>query len=397
MSDVTTMRLRSPPHTALPGCIATAAYQGDVAAVRAWLDGSGHPDARQRKCGGTLLMGASAGGHELLLVMLLGRGASLDLQSKGGVSALMVAAVAGKPTVVLLLLHAGARTDLHDIDGNSALQIADIVASETTSPFAERQGAAAEVAYLLRHCNATPPPRRSGGVTTVDSMPAQAPLPEKVFGAATYGDVAAVVGWLDEGGQGAAEVARMLRRHDATSPPRRLEGVTTAGSMPAQAPLPEKVFGAATSGDVAAVVGWLDKGGQGAAEVARMLRRHDATSPPSRWAAMDNKLDVPSPSRFPFTPPDCSPGEVAQVAQLLQHRNAETWAAAVKWSAAAAASEAKRVAAAAAIAAAAAEVDAALQLQKAIEERELADTALQRATESGDLVQLRQALASGHI
>jgi hypothetical protein len=336
MSDVTTMRLRSPPHTALPGCIATAAYQGDVAAVRAWLDGSGHPDARQRKCGGTLLMGASAGGHELLLVMLLGRGASLDLQSKGGVSALMVAAVAGKPTVVLLLLHAGARTDLHDIDGNSALQIADIVASETTSPFAERQGAAAEVAYLLRHCNATPPPRRSGGVTTVDSMPAQAPLPEKVFGAATYGDVAAVVGWLDEGGQGAAEVARMLRRHDATSPP-------------------------------------------------------------SRWAAMDNKLDVPSPSRFPFTPPDCSPGEVAQVAQLLQHRNAETWAAAVKWSAAAAASEAKRVAAAAAIAAAAAEVDAALQLQKAIEERELADTALQRATESGDLVQLRQALASGHI
>ena len=55
------------------------------------------------------------------------------------------------------------------------------------------------------------------------------------------------------------------------------------------------------------------------------------------------------------------------------------------------------MAAAAAIAAAAAEVDAALQLQKAIEERELADTALQRATESGDLVQLRQALASGHI
>ena len=86
----------------------------DLPAVEAWLDGKGHVDARHAEHRGTMLMDASIKGHEQLVELLLGRGASPDLQDHMGLTALMGAAVQGHVGIAKRLLAAGARTDLKD-------------------------------------------------------------------------------------------------------------------------------------------------------------------------------------------------------------------------------------------------------------------------------------------
>ena len=83
----------TPTRKLLPDTIVQAAQDGDVAAVQAWLDGKGHIDARESTGQGTLLMVAGVCGQVQLVELLLGRGASIDLQDKIGCTALMCAAV----------------------------------------------------------------------------------------------------------------------------------------------------------------------------------------------------------------------------------------------------------------------------------------------------------------
>ena len=114
----------------LPGTVYDAAFEGNEAAVVAWLDGGGGIDARlveDDDVQGTLLMCAAcfAGGSRLSLVeLLLSRGASVDLQNIIGWTALMGAAFEGSIEVVRRLLRAGAALEVQNKNGNTALSIA---------------------------------------------------------------------------------------------------------------------------------------------------------------------------------------------------------------------------------------------------------------------------------
>ena len=78
--------------------VSHAAAAGDVAAVKAWLDGGvGQVDARGGDHQTTLLMACSGAGSEPVVEYMVGRGADLDLQSSNGTTALMAAADGAEP------------------------------------------------------------------------------------------------------------------------------------------------------------------------------------------------------------------------------------------------------------------------------------------------------------
>ena len=104
-----------------------AAYEGDAQAVVTWLDEGGGVDARcAEQDGTTLLIGATWGGHEAMVRMLLQRGASVNLQGYNGRgTALMAAAATGRITIVQVLLDAKADASLQSISGKTALMKAE--------------------------------------------------------------------------------------------------------------------------------------------------------------------------------------------------------------------------------------------------------------------------------
>ena len=127
----------------LPDALVRKCEDGDAAAVAAWLDGGGSINMRQDfgsdavaaggfqagENGRTLLMVAAACGHEHLVEMLIGRGATKSTQSYGehsqpGNSALMAGAAKGHAPIVRRLLAAGAQKELRNGDGQTALQLA---------------------------------------------------------------------------------------------------------------------------------------------------------------------------------------------------------------------------------------------------------------------------------
>ena len=73
-----------------------AATQGDSKATRKAL--TAFPDLvnAKNRFGSTALLGASAGGHDSIVKMLLGSGADVNINSKSGSTALMFAAKNGK-------------------------------------------------------------------------------------------------------------------------------------------------------------------------------------------------------------------------------------------------------------------------------------------------------------
>ena len=87
--------------------LADAAYAGDAAAVRAWLNDGGALDAR---CPGrnstTLLMAAAEGGHVGIVRKLLKAGANVDLQCSNGRNALAYANDRGEDIVAEALMEA---------------------------------------------------------------------------------------------------------------------------------------------------------------------------------------------------------------------------------------------------------------------------------------------------
>ena len=99
------------------------AWNGDLAAVVAWLDGGGHVDRlwdykfECLKLKHTLLMGACGAGQERMVDVLLERGASPDVQDDEGATALMFAAMHGHVGIVRRLLTAGAQLGLSTDSG----------------------------------------------------------------------------------------------------------------------------------------------------------------------------------------------------------------------------------------------------------------------------------------
>ena len=91
-----------------------------------WLDEGGGVDARCAERGDTtLLMAATWGGQEAMVLMLLQRGASVNLQDSFGRTALMLAAADGSTTIVQALLDAKTDASLQSIDGMTALTYAE--------------------------------------------------------------------------------------------------------------------------------------------------------------------------------------------------------------------------------------------------------------------------------
>jgi len=95
----------------LPEEAMDAAFQGEEAALLAWLDSGGQVNATCRMgdvSGVTALMLAAVGGHERAVELLLQRSAEIDQQDSIGVTALMGAALNGHERVIDMLLENGA-------------------------------------------------------------------------------------------------------------------------------------------------------------------------------------------------------------------------------------------------------------------------------------------------
>jgi ankyrin repeat protein len=108
-------------------------YQGDVATVRAWLDGSGggDPSTRRGWDGSTLLHCAADAlcDNVALVELLIEAGVSIDGRNDDGATALLCAAMAEHRGVVALLLAAGADPLIEDNEGQCAAAQEGFVAS----------------------------------------------------------------------------------------------------------------------------------------------------------------------------------------------------------------------------------------------------------------------------
>ena len=102
-----------------------AAATGDETAVARILSrGASSQINKANQFGSTALMGASAGGFDKIVSMLLQKGAQVSARSRKGFTALMFAAKNGHASVVKSLLDAGASVDAADELGQTALMYA---------------------------------------------------------------------------------------------------------------------------------------------------------------------------------------------------------------------------------------------------------------------------------
>jgi len=109
----------------LPWEVGQAAEKGDLPFLTEWLEGGGHPDAREWDYQATPLMFACTGGSAAAVDLLVKHGAALDLVDQGGATALMCAAGGGFLECVRSLLLAGANANVRDKVGMHALLVAE--------------------------------------------------------------------------------------------------------------------------------------------------------------------------------------------------------------------------------------------------------------------------------
>ena len=165
----------------LPLHIAEAAGEGEMSTILAWLDEGGEINAPYdfpdgRATGFTLLMEASGNGHPDLVEALLSRRADVHTQDSNGLNALMVAASYGYDECIRRLLAAGAAVICRDNNGRSALQRADYWGNKRC------------VEAMSAHIESL----QQGAARLRDL--------QSVVDCACEGDAAAVVAWLDAGG-----------------------------------------------------------------------------------------------------------------------------------------------------------------------------------------------------
>ena len=170
----------SPPsRPVLPSRLLEAAQNGDVEAVRAYLEGGGAVDAVDTQLGGTMLMCASSAGHVEIMEALITHNASVDVRDANGCSALGAACFATEDQAVERLLDAGASVNIADNVGLTPLMLASLagrlhlvklllasgarketrdINDHTALMYAQSKGHAAVVMQLSR-ARLTPEPR----------------------------------------------------------------------------------------------------------------------------------------------------------------------------------------------------------------------------------------------
>ena len=107
-----------PAPDVLPEAVFSAACSSlDATFVRGWLHAGGDINAQESARGWTLLMSAAVYSHNLLVVELLHRGASTEVQQHTGSTALALAAMCGARRAVELLIQHGADVNSRDCMG----------------------------------------------------------------------------------------------------------------------------------------------------------------------------------------------------------------------------------------------------------------------------------------
>ena len=107
----------------LPLAVYQAAAQGDCQKIDKWLRRKGaHVDARCLEAAGSCLLHAAAvAGQGAMVLELIRRGASVDVQNDEGGTTLMEACMAGHKQIVLDLLEAAASIEVNSVRGGTAL------------------------------------------------------------------------------------------------------------------------------------------------------------------------------------------------------------------------------------------------------------------------------------
>ena len=124
LSVVLALGPQAPSDADLAGAaLATAAEQGNLAAIRDLLESGANPDGRNIQ-GLTALMLAAAYDHVEAVQLLLAQGADVDAEDDEGRSALKLASRNGHPAVVKVLLDGGASVSAQTEDGFNALMLA---------------------------------------------------------------------------------------------------------------------------------------------------------------------------------------------------------------------------------------------------------------------------------
>lgn len=182
------------------------ARAGEVQAVRELLaEGAPDLDAAD-EAGWTALMYAVQGGHDEIVEILLGAGASPGPRNPAGETALHRAARLGRTTAAGLLLRAGADFGLRDSEGRSPLyraiegRHADVIEMLQAAALAKGMGLMSRTTLESRE-EALPP-------TIVESTPA--PYTEGARALGIEGSVVLMVLVRRDGSVGAASVSRGL-------------------------------------------------------------------------------------------------------------------------------------------------------------------------------------------
>ena len=101
--------------------LSAAAFTGDIAAMKQALADEADPNTKDPQSGSTLLATAALMGHTKIVILLLERGADVNVRSRDGGTALHAAAFLGRTEIVQLLLEKGADTRLRNNTGSTAL------------------------------------------------------------------------------------------------------------------------------------------------------------------------------------------------------------------------------------------------------------------------------------
>lgn len=108
-------------NTFSPQRLSTAAFTGDVAAMKQALTDGADPNTKDPQSGSTLLAAAALMGHTEIVTLLLEHGADVNARSRDDGTALHAAAFLGRTETVKLLLEKGADTTLQNNMGGTAI------------------------------------------------------------------------------------------------------------------------------------------------------------------------------------------------------------------------------------------------------------------------------------
>ena len=108
-------------NTFSPQQLSTAAFTGDVAAMKQALTDGADPNTKDPQSGNTLLATAALMGHTEIVTLLLEHGADVNARNRDDGTALHAAAFFGRTETVKLLLEKGADTTLRNNMGGTAI------------------------------------------------------------------------------------------------------------------------------------------------------------------------------------------------------------------------------------------------------------------------------------